>query len=149
MKISSQIKISSTKEKVWEVISDIENSVNVISGISKIEIIDLPKNNLVGLKWKETRIMFGKEAEELMWVTHCKIHDYYQTRAESHGAVYISRLSITEENDNVILEMSFEGQGLTFMAKIMNAIFGSFMKKSMEKVIEIDLKDIKTACEIL
>jgi hypothetical protein len=149
MKVSTQIKINSTREKVWQVITDIENSVNVISGIIKIEILNPPGDNLVGLKWKETRVMFGKEADEVMWVTHSKMYDHYQTRAESHGAIYRTRLSITEEEDGVTLKMSFDGQGASLMAKIMSGIFGGLMKKSMTKALVEDLKDIKKAVEAL
>jgi hypothetical protein len=148
MKVISQTKINSTKEKVWEVITDIENSVNVISSITKIEILDKPKDNIDGLKWKETRIMFGKEAEEIMWVTHYKKYDYYQTRAESHGAIYITWLNIVEENDVVTLKMTFESDSLSLTAKIMNGLFSGFMKKTMIKALGDDLKDIKETCEI-
>ncbi|MFD1927763.1 SRPBCC family protein [Sporosarcina siberiensis] len=148
MKVSAQTNINSTKEKVWEVITDIENSVNVISGIINIEILNPVGDNLVGLKWKETRKMFGKEAVEVMWVTHSKKYDYYQTRAESHGAIYLSRLNITDKNNGVVtLEMSFEGQAASLPAKIMSGVFGVFMKKSMKKVLEVDLEDIKKSCE--
>lgn len=43
--------------------------------------------------------------------------------------------------------MSFEGQSITLMAKIMSGIFSIFMKKSMRKALEIDLQDIKNYCE--
>lgn len=148
MKVSTQVDINSTKEKVWEVITDIENSPNVISGIMNIEILNPAEDNFVGLKWEETRKMFGKEAKEIMWITHSEKYDYYQTRAESHGAVYISRLNITEKNsEDVTLEMSFEGQSISLMAKILSGIFSIFMKKSMKKAIEVDLEDIKKYCE--
>lgn len=146
MKVSTNIKINSTKENVWNIITDIENSVNVISGIIKIEIIN-PTDNLIGLKWKETRVMFGKEADEVMWITHAKKNEYYQTRAESHGSIYISRLSITKEIDSVDLEMSFESQGSSFMTKIMNGLFGGVLKKSMKKALLVDLNDLKKASE--
>lgn len=149
MQVSTQIKINSTKEKVWQVIADIENSVNVISGITKIEIINPPGENLVGLKWKETRVMFGKEADEIMWVTHGEEYNYYQTRAESHGAIYRTRLTIRKVEDGVILRMSFDGQGTGLMAKIISGVFGGLMKKSMLKALDEDLKDIKKAAEAL
>lgn len=147
MKVSTQIKISSTKEKVWTVITDIENSASFISGITNIEIITPAEDDLVGLKWKETRKMFGKEADEVMWVTDSQKYRYYRTRAENHGAIYVSCLEITEANDGIILEMSFEGEGSTFMAKLMSKIFGVLMRKSMIKALEEDLQDIKRACE--
>lgn len=149
MKVSAKIKIDSTKEKIWEMITDIENSANIISSIIKIEILNPTGDNLVGLKRKETRKMFGKEAEEVMWVTHSKMYDYYQTRAESHGSIYLSRLNIIEENNVVTLEMSFEGKASSLLAKMMSGVFGGFMKKSMIKVLEEDLNDIKKACEAM
>ena len=81
-----------------------------ISGINSIEIIQQPSDTMVGLKWKEGRTMFGKEAFETMWVTDAKDNEFYQTRAESHGAVYISRFDLSEENGQCTLTMSFEGQ---------------------------------------
>ncbi|EGA89336.1 hypothetical protein GPDM_10520 [Planococcus donghaensis MPA1U2] len=148
MKVSTQIDINSSKEKVWSAITDIENSANVISGIINIEILHPADGDLVGLKWKETRKMFGKEANEVMWITHSEKYHYYQTRAESHGAIYVSRLNITEKNkDTVTLEMSFEGQSVSLVAKILSGIFSIFMKKSMKKALEEDLQDIKSYCE--
>jgi hypothetical protein len=41
----------------------------VISSILKITILNKPANDLVGLKWEETREMFGKEAMETIWIT--------------------------------------------------------------------------------
>lgn len=147
MKVSTQIKINNTKEKVWAMITDIENSASFISGITNIEIITPAGDDLVGLKWKETRKMFGKESDEVMWITDSQQNHYYKARAENHGAIYLSCLEITELNDGVRLEMSFEGQGTTFMAKLMSKVFGGMMKKSMVKALEQDLEDIKKACE--
>lgn len=148
MKVSTQIDINSSKEKVWGVIADIENSPNVISAIMDIEILQLPEAGLVGLTWKETRKMFGKEAQETMWITHSEQYHYYQTRAESHGAIYVSRLNITEKNEGTVtLEMSFGGQSVNLAAKILSGIFSIFMKKSMKKALEVDLRDIKNYCE--
>ena len=39
MKLTMDIEIKAPKERVWKVITDIENSVNTISGIEKIEIL--------------------------------------------------------------------------------------------------------------
>ena len=91
MKIKAKVSIKGKKEDVWDVITDIEGSVERISAIESVEILEKPATGILGLKWKETRTMFGKEATEIMWVTDAKENEYYQTRAESHGALYISR----------------------------------------------------------
>lgn len=147
MEVSVKLAINATKEAVWSVISDIENSAQTIRGIETIEVLEKPAHGLVGLKWREKRIMFGKEAYETMWVTEAEENSHYQTRAESHGAVYISRLSIEENGDGCILSMGFKGEAQTLGAKISDIIFSGMMKKSTEKALYEDLEDIKKVAE--
>ena len=147
MTISVQIQIDVSKEKIWQVIADIENSTNVISGIEKIEILEKPSDGLVGLKWKETRTMFGKTASEIMWITDAEEPSYYRTRAESHGAVYITELRITERESSSILTMTFTAEIVKLGAKIMWAMMGFMMRGSTKKALQQDLNDIKAAAE--
>ena len=147
MKISTDIGIRAPKEKVWQIITDIENSMNTISGIDKIEILHKPKETIVGLKWKETRTIFGKSATETMWITEAEENNYYKTRAESNGAVYQTVLKLSEIENATILTMEFSSEAVTFKGKIMALIFGVILKNSMKKLIEKDLIDIKTFAE--
>lgn len=147
MKVKAQIQINAPKEVIWDVITDIENSDKNISGIKKIEILERPESGNIGLKWRESREMFGKEATEDMWITEEQVNSYYQTRAESHGSVYVSRLSIDEKGDHCILTMEFTGESTTFGAKVGNFIFSGMLKKSTEKALFVDLEDIKKVAE--
>lgn len=147
VKISVSIPIKGSKEDIWKVISDIEHSEKNISAIHKIEVLERPKDTMIGFKWRETRTMFGKEATEVMWVTDFKPNTYYKTRAESHGMIYVSELSISEgENDNM-LTMSFEGEATSSLGRFMSGIFGKMMKNSTKKALEVDLQDIKRTVE--
>jgi len=147
MKVSTSIEISKPKEDVWKVITDIENCQGRISSIVAIEVLDKPENGFVGFKWKETRKMFGKEATEIMWVTDSVENEYYSTRAESHGSVYVSRLSLAESNGMTTLTFSFSGEAQTFVAKILSALLGFMIKGSMKKELQKDLVDIKNYVE--
>lgn len=147
MKIAIEIEIKKTKGQVWKVITDIENSVNTISGIDKIEILNKPENTLVGLKWKETRTIFGKSATETMWITEAKENNYYKTRAESNGAIYQTLLKISDKENATLLTMEFSSEAISLKGKIMAFIFGRMLGKSMKKLVEKDLIDIKTAVE--
>src|SRR5687768_2543408 len=93
MKVHAQVHIRAPKEAVWKTITDIKNAPNRISGIQKVEVLEQPPSGVVGLKWRETRTMFGKSATEVMWITKAVENSYYETRAESHGAIYHSRMS--------------------------------------------------------
>lgn len=147
MRLSVNIEIKAPKEKVWQVITDIENSTDTISGIDKIEILDKPKETIVGLKWKETRTIFGKSSTETMWITEAEENKYYQTRAESNGSVYQTVLKLSEQGKATNLSMEFSSEAVSVTGKIMALVFNAMLKKSMKKLIEKDLLDIKTFIE--
>ena len=147
MKLTTDIEIKAPKEKVWIVITDIENSVNAISGIDKIEILNKPKDTLVGLKWMETRTIFGKSATETMWITEATENNYYKTRAESNGAIYQTILKLAEKENTTFLTMEFSTEAISLKGKIMAFIFGRMLSKSMKKLIKKDLIDIKNTVE--
>lgn len=147
MKVSVAVTIEGTKEAIYQAITDIEHSVDRIDGILKIEVLEKPESGFVGFKWRETRIMFGKEATEVMWVTDVEENKGYRTRAESHGAVYISSFDIEEQGDTCILTMGFESQAVRLMGKLMDGIFGKMMAKSTERELMKDLEDIKKHIE--
>lgn len=149
MKFEATLPVNASPEAIWAIISDIENATNNISAIEKIEVIDLPSSGLVGLKWIETRTMFGKTATETMWITESETNAYYQTRAENHGAIYISRMFIQKKGDANHIGMSFDGTPQTFGAKLMMFMMGWMFKKATKKAIIKDLEDIKKAAEAI
>src|SRR5262245_26954256 len=93
MIVEAQVTINGTKPAIWAVIIDIENAAELIRGIEKIEILEKPISGLVGLKWRETRILFGKPASADKWITEAVENEYYKTRAEDKGFVFISTMS--------------------------------------------------------
>jgi carbon monoxide dehydrogenase subunit G len=147
MDIKADIIVQAPIEKVWNIITDIESSVNVISGIKKIEVMEKPSTGLVGLKWEETRIMFGKTATEIMWITEAEENQFYQTRAEHPNVVYISKLSLAEEGSQTRLAMEFKAHISSFGTRIMSAVMGIFFNKATRDAIKQDLEDIKKAAE--
>lgn len=147
MKFKAEITINGTKEQVWKVITDIEGSVENISAIEKIEILEQPESGILGLKWEETRTMFGKSATEIMWITDAQENESYQTRAENHGAIYISRLQIEEMGEQSKLTMEFDGEAQSATAKIMSFLTGFMFKSATEKALQVDLEDIKVSVE--
>jgi len=147
MNITVDVEIAKPKEIIWNAITDIENSSNMISSILDIEVLNQPADGLVDFKWKETRAMFGKESSEIMWVTDSVDNDYYCTRAESHGSVYITKLSLSEVGAKTRLTMSFTGEAQTFFVKLISACMCIFIKGSMKKALLKDLNEIKEFVE--
>lgn len=147
MKVNAEVEINNTKEIIWRLITDIKNSKDVISGIEKIEILVEPEDELVGLKWRETRTIFGKTATEDMWITEAVENNYYMVCAESHGSRYKTDLSIFEKSDSCTLKMEFSSEPLSIFSALLSGTIGFIFKKSTEKALKKDLLDIKKALE--
>jgi hypothetical protein len=91
--------------------------------------------------------MFGRTATEVMWITDAVENQSYKTRAESHGAIYVATLEISDKGENVGLSMNFEGTPQTFGAKLMSALTSGMFKKATEEALMKDLIDIKAKVE--
>lgn len=148
MKITVEIEILSPKATVWAAITDIKNSPKMISAITDLVIVNQPEQGLIGLKWIETRKIFGKQADETMWITESEEQSYYCTRAENNGAIYLSTLRVTELSpDKTLLTMSFSASADSIFIRVLSAIMAIFIKKSMIAMLEKDLNDIKAFIE--
>lgn len=145
-RVSVSIDIKGSKEKVWSVITNIEDSVNTVSAIKKIEILE-QGDTLGSLKWRETRDMFGTEATEVMWVHKFKEYEYCEVRAESHGSKYFTNFYLVDNGETTTLTIEFLAEIYSIKAKIMNFIFGWLFKKSTINAFKQDLEDIKKVVE--
>ena len=114
-----------------------------MSNILELEVLEQPTDALIGLKWKETRAFCGKESSEVMWITEAVENAYYCTRAESHGSVYLSRLSLEESAGTTTLTMAFSGEAQTLVARFFSALMTPFVIKSLRKELQKDLTDVK------
>ena len=147
MDVKVEKTINASKKKVWKIITDIEKAENNIKGIEKIEILEKPKKGILGLKWRETRTMFGKQTTEVMWITEVKEGDYYKTRAESHGAIYETKVGVKDIGSGTELYYEFSGKPVTLVAKIMLVLTGWMFKSATKKALDKDLEDIKSIAE--
>lgn len=147
MKVETSVVIQAPRQVVWDVVTDIEHAAERIEAIESVEVLERPESGLVGFKWKEARRMMGKTATEVMWITEAVEPVFYETRAESHGAVYTSRISLEEQGESTKLTMRFQGRPVTTMAKVFTACLGFLFTGGMRKALTRDLEDIKGTVE--
>ncbi|WP_127716768.1 SRPBCC family protein [Halobacteriovorax sp. HLS] len=146
MAVSASETIKASIDQVWACVIDIERAKDRIECIKDIEILEKPHSGVVGLKWRETREMFGKEAVETMWITEARENEYYITEANNCGCLYHSTISLKDLGDCVELSMSFKATAQSFSAKLMSPLMflmGGMIKKAFKK----DLQDIKKSLE--
>lgn len=146
MTIEASIIINATKAAGWAATTDIARFAELLSGVEKIEVVEKPATGLVGLKWKETRILFGKPATVEKWITEEKERDYYTTRAEQDGFVFITTNRISGSDGHVVLTGIHETRPQGFAAKL-KALPMVFFKGVIRKAILQDLNDVKKAVE--
>src|SRR6516165_7017385 len=119
MIVDVQVTINGSKAAVWAAITNIENASKIISGILNIEILEKPANGLVGLRWRETRMLFGKPATVEKWITDAAENAFYKTRAEDSGFVFLTTMSISESgNGSITLTSSHDSQPQGIVARL-------------------------------
>ena len=147
MLAEAQITINGSRAAVWTAIIDIENAAKIISGIENIEILEKPANGLVGLRWRETRMLFGEPAAVEKWIIDAAENEFYKTRAEDRGVVFITTMRISEGSGGMTLTSSHDSKPQGFMAKLQSLPMVLF-KGVLKKAILQDLNDIKSAVEM-
>lgn len=147
MLVQAKLTINGSRAAVWDAVTDIENASTLISGVEKIEIIERPASGLVGLRWLETRILFGEPATVEKWVTESAEQAYYTTKAEQQGFVFLTTTRLAEEGGAITVTSSHDSQPQTFAAKLQAIPMGLFFKGAIRKAIMQDLTDIKNAVE--
>jgi polyketide cyclase/dehydrase/lipid transport protein len=148
MLVEVQVTINGSRAAVWAVMADIENAAETISGIENIEVLEKPANGLVGLRWRETRMLFGKPATAEKWITDAAENEFYKTRAEDNGFVFLSTTSISESGSgSVTVTSSHDSQPQGMAAKLMSIPMALLFKGVARKALLQDLNDIKSAVE--
>ena len=138
-------RIAASPEKVFAAASDFGNAAKMIPGILRTEVLT-PGPVGVGTRFRETRKMFGKEATEEMTVAEFEPPRRYVLLAESHGSRYRSELRFEPDGAGTEVVMSFRGEPLTAVAKVMSVLMKPMMK-SMSKLCAKDLADLKRSIE--
>jgi hypothetical protein len=147
MLVEVRVTINGSRAAIWAEITDIENASKTIEGIEAIEVLEKPADGLVGLKWRETRMLFGKPATADKWITEAAENEFYKTRAESDGFVFLSTMSISESGGGIVLTSTHDSQPQTFAARVMSIPMGLLFKGVARKALLQDLNDIKAAVE--
>src|SRR3954469_3408438 len=145
--VEAQVTINASKAAIWAAITNIVNASETISGIENIEVLEKPANGLVGLRWRETRMYFGKPATVEKWITDAAENEFYKTRAESDGFVFLTTKSISESSGGITVTSAHASNPQSIVAKIMSIPMRLLFKGVAKKALLQDLNDIKAAVE--
>lgn len=131
-----------TPAQLWNAITDLDRWADRISGITDVTRLDDGTGFGVGTRWRETRIMFGKETTEEMEVTAIDEGRSYTVEAGSRGADYTSVWAVEPRGDETELSMTFSGEPTSLIAKLMAMTLGKLFEGATRKAMEKDFDDI-------
>lgn len=134
--------------KVWEIISDIDGAEGLISGIKKIEVLERPESGLLGFKWRETRTLFGRDAEETMTICAAdEAEHWYEINDESCGVQFNTRMRVMDKGeDGCELVYTCVTKPVSMCGRILSW-FSFLFVGSMKACVTADFADIKRAVE--
>lgn len=147
MLVEASVTIRGPWPAIWTAITDIENAAALIRGIEKIEIVEKPAAGLVGLRWRETRMLFGKPATVEKRITQAVGFESYTTRAQDKGFVFITTTRISGSGSELTLTSFHESRPLRLAARLMSIPMSLFFEGVVKKAALQDLNDIKAAVE--
>ena len=137
--------INAPIDVVFAKATDLRKADQVISAITKLEVLtDGPIR--VGTRFRETRVMFKREATEEMEVTRLDAPHGYSLGCENHGCRYNTEFNLTEKDGGTELEMIFQAEPLTLTAKVMGFLMRPMLKRCLIETGR-DLDDLKQAVE--
>jgi hypothetical protein len=145
MKVKANCTINATKVEVFNAFSDLKNLANNVRAIKGIELLT-PGDVGIGSKFKETRVMFGKESSETMEITKFSPPDYFKEEAQSNGMHYVTEWRFIDQGNKTTVSIDFSGTATTLTAKLLNVLF-YFMKGGMKKAFLADMDDLKKMLE--
>jgi hypothetical protein len=90
---------------------------------------------------------FGKPATAEKWITAAAENEFYTTRAEDQGFVFLSTMRISERSGGMTLSSAHDSKPQGIVARLMSIPMGLLFKGVAKKALLQDLNDIKSAVE--
>lgn len=147
MQFAATVTIQATRSAVWRAITDVENAPRVVPGIVKTEVLTRPRGGLVGLTWRETRILFGDESAVEKTVTDAVDGASFSTTAAQDGLVFTSTTTLSGADGAVVLHSVHTTAAQTALRKFMMVPMRLFFTGVARKAIQRDLDDVKSFVE--
>lgn len=134
--------IDAPLEDVFNTVADISQFSEAVPHIVKVEFLTESKAG-VGTRFRETRVMKGKDVATELEVTEYVENDRVRMVADSHGTVWDSLFTVRSENGKTSLTLIMEARAYKFLPRLMNPL----IKGMVAKAVGMDMDMVKAHCE--
>lgn len=137
--------IQADPETVFQALADFPGAAERVDGIKAIEMVtDGPVGT--GTRFRETRVMFGKDTTEELMVVDFDPPNSYSVQANSCGSLFTTRVAVVPRGDGSEVTMDIDIQPQSLFAKLMKPL-SWLMAGPMKRMIAKDLADIQRGLE--
>ena len=145
MQIAVECFVETPPEVAFAAAVDISNWPRFISGIQSVALLT-PGPVAVGTSFRETRIMFGRQATEEMTFAEIEPPHRFVLTAFNHGTAYRAAHLFAPEGAGTRMTLVFEGRPATLLSRLF-APLGWLFLGTLKRQLESDLADLKAEAE--
>ena len=140
--------VDASTDAVWRVLTDVEGSAAVLSGVTRIERL-AGVGYAIGTRWRETRRAMGREATEEMEVVGIDEGRSTMIAAEAHGMRYRTEFTLEPDGDGSLLRMRFSGELVSpsWVQRVAAKLTSGIGMRMTRTMMQQDLDDIAAAAE--
>lgn len=135
-------KINASMDVVFATVSDIRQFSKALPHVVTFEFLSVV-NRGVGARFRETRLMNGKEATTDLEITEYVENDRVRMVAENHGTVWDTLFTVTSEGGSTTLTTKMDARADKLLPRVMNPLIRGITAKAVER----DMDLVKAFCE--
>lgn len=134
--------VKAPTEKVFEAVADINKFSEIVIDITNVEFLT-EKQVGVGARFRETRMMSGKEAATELEVTEYIENERVRMVSDQGGTIWDTVFEVEAHNDGTRLTMNMDARPYKIFSKIINR----FIMGMVSRAVENDMDSVKQYCE--
>jgi carbon monoxide dehydrogenase subunit G len=140
--ISTTRHINAPVAEVFRAITDVEHFVDEVPHITDIEFLSETRSG-VGTKFRETRVMNGREAKATLEMTEYAENEHVRFVSDEGGTIWDTVMAVHEDGGATRLEMAMDVRPYKLISKIVTPLISGMVTKA----IEADMDSLKERCE--
>jgi carbon monoxide dehydrogenase subunit G len=134
--------ITAPIDRVFETVADIKQFSQAVPQIVKVEFLSAQQSG-VGTRFRETRLMKGKETATELEVTELVKNDHIRLVADTHGTVWDSIFQVKRAGDATALTLTMHARPAGLLPRVMMLL----IRGMVQRALEADMDSVKQYCE--